>query len=70
MVLDGVAARLKREHNDRAWAAWHTAMIGRVKKPPKLKEMLHGADKPKRRQTIDEQIAIAMKWTAALSRKR
>jgi hypothetical protein len=45
-------------------------MIGRVRKPPKLKEMLHGADKPKRRQTIEEQIAIAMQWTAALSRKR
>jgi len=70
VILAGVSERLKREHNERAWLAWHTAMIGRVKRPPKLKDMMHGAARPRRRQTIEEQIAIAKQWTVAIARAR
>ena len=66
--MDGSAQRLTREHNDRAWAAWHTAGLGRIKRFPKLKELTLG-DKEPRRQTIEEQIHIARQWTAALQRK-
>ena len=27
LVLKGHSARLRREHNDRAWVAWHTARL-------------------------------------------
>jgi hypothetical protein len=69
-ILDGVAIRLEREHNDRAWLAWHIEALARQKKMPRLKELTtRMAAKPKRRQTVEEQIAIAQAWTAALMRK-
>lgn len=73
-VLGGATQRLTREHNDRAWLAWHTAFLNayapeKSRKFWKLKDLLHGAgQKPKRRQTVEEQIAIAQAWTAALTR--
>nr|BDD46021.1 hypothetical protein 9 [Pseudomonadaceae bacterium]BDD46438.1 hypothetical protein 8 [bacterium] len=69
VILDGATSRLKREHNDRAWAVWHTEALARQKKLPKLKDLTFGAPKKeKRRQTVEEQIAIAHRWTAALTR--
>ncbi|CAI2936036.1 hypothetical protein [Aminobacter niigataensis] len=68
-ILDGVSNRLKREHNDRAWVVWHIEALSRQKKLPKLKDLLHDAPKKsKRRQTVEEQIAIAHRWTAAMTR--
>ncbi|RVK61942.1 hypothetical protein CN162_01475 [Sinorhizobium meliloti] len=70
VVLDGVAIRLRREHNDRAWLAWHIEALARQKKMPRLKELARASTaKPRRRQSIEEQIAIAQAWTAALTRK-
>jgi hypothetical protein len=69
VILDGAAGRLRREHNDRAWLAWHVEALSRQKKLPKLKDLTFDAPrKPKRRQTVEEQIAIAHRWTAALTR--
>jgi len=69
VILEGVASRLKREHNDRAWLAWHIEALARQKKLPKLKDLTPAAPKKgKRRQTVEEQIAIAHRWTAALTR--
>lgn len=68
-VLSGHARRVNRKHRDRIWTVWHIEALQRSKKLPKLKEMMQGtAAAPKRRQTIEEQIAIAMRWTAALTR--
>jgi len=50
--------------------SWHIAAMTRVKKMPKLKDLMAGEKRPPRRQSIDEQIAIAKQWTIALSRKR
>lgn len=69
VILDGVSNRLKREHNDRASLAWHIEALARSKKLPKLKDLMHDAPKKsKQRQTVEEQIAIAHRWTAALTR--
>ena len=69
VILDASASRLKREHNDRAWMVWHIEALSRAKKLPKLKDLTHGAtQKQTRRQTVEEQIAIAHRWTAALTR--
>ena len=61
---------MKGEHNDRAWLAWHIEALARQKKLPRLRELTHGAPKgPRRGQTMEEQIAIAEAWTAALTRR-
>lgn len=71
IVLDGSAERLKREHNDRAWLAWHGAALGRIKKFPKLDTLLIKGDrKPKRGKTIEEMISIAHAWTASVNRRK
>jgi hypothetical protein len=67
--MDGAADRLTREHNDRAWLAWHTTAIGRMKRFPELKHLTISKTSEPRRQTAEEQIHIAMQWTAALQRK-
>lgn len=68
-VIDGSVKRFEREHDDRAWLAWHIEGLRRTKRLPKLKTLLHNS-KPekKRRQTVEEQIAIAKMWTAAVTR--
>lgn len=70
VILDGAVNRMRREQNERAWLAWHIEALARSgKKFPKLKDMLHDAPrKSKRRQTVEEQIAIAHRWTAAVTR--
>lgn len=61
----GEADRL--EHNDRAWMAWHIAALSRMKKLPKLAELLIKPRKaqPVRPQTWQEQQAIWMQWVVA-----
>lgn len=58
-----------REYNERMTAAYYAAVIPLMKKIPKLESLLL-ADGPKkaRRQTMEEQIAIARQWTAATKR--
>lgn len=58
-----------REHNERMTAAYYTAVIPMMKKPPKLEKLLikEGPVKP-RRQTWQEQLAVARQWTAATTR--
>jgi|GEM_PF-3143976 len=49
--------------------AWHVAALSRAKKVPALKTLLAGEKPKSRRQTMDEQIAIAMAWTSAVNRR-
>lgn len=69
VILDAAANRLKREHNERAWLAWHIEALARQKKLPKLKTLLHGDDRPKRVQTPQELEAITRSWLASRHRK-
>lgn len=66
-MLDGNAERLKREHNQRAWTAWHTANMTGVKKMPRLQTLLI-RDQPKP-QSIDQMRAVAQSWAAAFKKK-
>lgn len=52
-----------------AWHAWHVEALARQKRLPKLHEFT-GEKKKTRRQNVDEQVAIAMQWTAALTKGR
>jgi len=56
----------RREHNNRAWLAWHIAALSRAKKLPALKS-LYTRDKP-RVQTWQEQFAVME--TFAVGRNR
>lgn len=58
--------RLERQHDALAWAAWHTAYLPYAKRRPKLSALQ--VKKAKRVQSIDEQMAIAHAWTAAIKR--
>jgi hypothetical protein len=68
-VMKGAANGLKREKNNRAWLAWHTASLQRAKKMPPLRSLIR--DRPARetiRRNWQEQLAIAHQWTAAIKR--
>jgi len=65
--LKAKAAQLRREHNERAWLAYHTAYLPRAKKPPKLSK-LQVREQP-RRQTPHEMLAAARQWTIFLGGK-
>lgn len=58
----------QREHNRMAWAVWHTVALGRMKKLPPLSRLLYRAKKAVS-QTIEQQIAMARMWTAAMGGK-
>ena len=66
-MLEGNAARLRHEHNQRAWLAWHSGMLSQVKKMPRLKTLqILDAPKP---QSIQNMIATAKAWVAAFKKK-
>lgn len=58
---------LMREHNERAWLAWHIAALPRSKKLPKLEKMLLRTGK-KTRQTWQEDLAAMDRWVAVTNR--
>lgn len=68
IILDGVSRKSSREHNQRAWIAWHIAALSRVRKFPKLETLLvkDRAAARRRRQTPDQMLAIA-KMMAGMS---
>lgn len=37
--MKGRAAQFRREHNDRAWSAWHMAALHRTKRMPTLRKL-------------------------------
>lgn len=57
---------MTREYNERMAQAYYTAVIPLMKKIPKLEKLLI-SDEPKkaRRQSWEEQLAVAMQWSAA-----
>lgn len=65
-ILEARHAVLRREHNDRAWLAWHVAALGRVKKMPKLDRLLRRERATGRRQTPDQMLRIVEMINAAM----
>lgn len=63
-IAEGARTRLEREHNDRAWLAWNTAALHRVKKMPKL-QSLQIKRRSRRPQTWQEQKQVLKLITAA-----
>jgi hypothetical protein len=63
LVFQGASDRSEREQQGRAWLAWHTAALPRLKTFPKL-ESLTGIKTKARRQTVSEMEAIMAAWAA------
>lgn len=57
-----------REHNERAWLAWHIAALQRSKKLPKLKTLFSKATSRTRRMTWQQQMAVMDQWVAHTQR--
>lgn len=66
-MLKGHRKRERRHTNEMLYLAWHAAMLGRMKDPPRLAELLVDEDDtPKRKeQTAEEMMAYAKLLTAA-----
>lgn len=63
LVFAGASERLSREQQGRAWQAWHTAALPRLKKFPELNSLM-GVKRTARRQTASEMDAIFKAWAA------
>lgn len=63
--MAGTNARLAREHDARAWLAWHIAALPGAKKFPKLEDLQSAKPSKRRRKTPEEMLSIAHMWTAA-----
>lgn len=63
ICFEGKGLAFEREHNDRAWLAWHSAALSRIKDFPKLEKLQHRTPKPKREMTPDEMWALMVPLT-------
>jgi hypothetical protein len=65
-ILKGREAALVREHNDRAWLAYYTAHLPRVKKPMPLRRLQVRQDRARRQvQSWQQMKAVAQMITLA-----
>lgn len=62
--MRGVSARLDREHNERAWAAWHAAYLPMAKRAVPLSDLTVGQRK-KPPRSWEEQLSA---WEAYAAR--
>jgi hypothetical protein len=67
IAMHGKLRAARRDHNQRAWLAWHIAALQRTKKLPKLAS-LFAKEKP-RQQSWQEQQMIMSSWAAAHNAK-
>ena len=71
LILKARTRALEREHNGRAWAAWHTAALGRVDRLPRLESLLKTRTPTRApQQSWQQQLAIAMQWNAEINRRQ
>jgi hypothetical protein len=68
-VFEGIGARLRREHNERAWLAWHVEALRRAKKVPPLKKLYAREPRQRRAQSWQDMQAAAKAWTLLLGGK-
>jgi hypothetical protein len=50
LMLEGRAAAIERDHNDRAWLAWHVAALSRQKRLAPLRSLLSDRMHPRKVQ--------------------
>jgi hypothetical protein len=55
---------MRREHNERAWAAWHVAALSRAKKIPKLETLLIKDGPAKAARSTQDMGAVLDMWRA------
>jgi hypothetical protein len=63
-IMRGCAERQRREHNNRAWHVWHTAVLPQQKRIPHLKSLMI-PEHTKRAQTWQDQMHVARMITLA-----
>jgi hypothetical protein len=63
--MRGAAARIDREHNELAWAAWHIAFLPRAKRAPALSDMIVGPKRTAKAKPWQEQLSA---WEALAQR--
>jgi hypothetical protein len=63
-ILRGCAERQRREHNNRAWLAWHIAVLPNQKRTPPLKSLMI-PERTNRVQTWQDQMHTARMITLA-----
>lgn len=71
-ILRGEMRRLRREHNNAAWLAWHTAYLtayapSKARKFPKLEKLLW--KEPPKRQSIAEMRGMAHRVIESVNRR-
>ena len=55
-----------KDHNDRAWLAWHSAGLGRAKRMPPLSRLqIDQQQLKKHHRKMEEQIEGLIKWVRA-----
>jgi hypothetical protein len=67
LILAGSRDAREREHNDRAWLAWHIEALRRAKRLPKLDRLL-AKQKRRTKQTWQEQMHIMSMWASVMRR--
>lgn len=60
--------RFKREHNERAWLAWHIAALYRQEKLPPLRDLQRG--EKKRIMPWQEQLAVVLAFDNRINRNK
>ncbi|MDG3040436.1 hypothetical protein [Roseicyclus marinus] len=64
--MRGAQQRAEREHQGRAWLAWHTAALTRVAKLPKFEAVAGpSAASPRKRRQTPEEVARNLKMLGA-----
>lgn len=71
-AIKAADGRFEADERLRRWHTWHRAALPLLKKFPEFEDfqLKTAAPTPTRRQTMEEQIAIARKWSAAVSAKK
>ncbi|MCV3209602.1 hypothetical protein OHD62_17310 [Mesorhizobium sp. YC-39] len=71
-VLAGVNSRVLREHELAAWTAWHTAALGRLKKMPRLAELMPKRERkpsgPAKAPDWETKFAAFSAWAASFKK--
>lgn len=65
--FEAAGMRNRRDHDGRAWLAWHVAALSRARKLPRLDALLARTG-ARRRQTWEEQLAMMQAWSARVNR--
>lgn len=70
LYFEGQAKAARERKRLVAWQAWHTGVLAQSTKIPNLADFLaDDEDKPRRKQTADEQFSIALAWNAHIGGK-